>query len=66
MTHTTTPAEIHPQAPRTSNSRASYGKPPLQWISLYWIMLSEDVEEPIPLGGGTIASERLGYFEQHT
>jgi len=40
MTYTTIRQVIHRQALRTSNSRASYGKPALQWISLCWIMLS--------------------------
>jgi hypothetical protein len=66
MTHTTTRQGIHLPAQRISSLLGNFGKRPLRWIYLYWIMLSLVDAVLIHSVAGTIASERLGYFEKCT
>jgi hypothetical protein len=63
MTHTTPRPEIHPQALLISSSQGSSSRRQQQWIFLYWIMLSSDVEGLILLAWGTAASGKRGSFD---
>jgi len=45
------------------SSRGSFGRRPLRWIFLCWIMLSLAVEVPIHSVGVTLASEGLASFD---